>query len=64
MRTTIDIRDDLMSELQNRAARDKATLKDEVNVCLERGLGLSKTSQPDWKARTYAMGRLCTKLPF
>jgi len=58
MRTTIDFRDDLMSELQRRAAKDKATLKDEVNACLERGLGMAKTSQSDWKAKTHKMGGL------
>lgn len=56
MRTTIDFRDDLMAELQSRAARRRVTLKEEVNACLERGLGMSKPNQASWKVKTRKMG--------
>jgi hypothetical protein len=56
MRTTVDFRDDLMIELQQRAARYRTSLKDEVNACLDKGLGSYDSSGPAWKAKTYAMG--------
>ena len=48
MRITIDYRDDLMFVLQERAAQENLTLKDEVNACLERGLGMDKPSTHPW----------------
>lgn len=56
MRTTIDIADILMQELQNRAARDSSTLKDEVNRTLAKGLGLDAKDQAPWKPMRYRMG--------
>lgn len=56
MRTTIDIADILMRELQERAARDSATLKDEVNRTLARGLKLDAPDRPPWKPMSYRMG--------
>lgn len=45
-----------MSAIQARALREGRSIKDEVNYCLERALGLgSRTTEP-WEAKTYAMG--------
>lgn len=56
MRTTIDFRDDLLSELQIRVTRDKTSLKHEVNACLERALGFGVTAPAAWKARIHHLG--------
>lgn len=56
MRTTIEISDILMSELQERAVRDGSTLKDEVNRCLAVGLGRDRGSRLPWRAETFHMG--------
>ena len=56
MRTTIDISDILMRELQDRAARDSTTLKEEVNRALEKGLGRGAAGRSPWKLVTYRMG--------
>gem|GEM_PF-2451132 len=56
MRTTIDFKDALMMELQARAARDKTSLKDEVNFCLERALGLDNRVSEVWKAEVHHLG--------
>lgn len=56
MRTTIDISDILMRELQDRAARDSTTLKEEVNRTLEKGLGREAAGRSPWKPKSYRMG--------
>ena len=56
MRTTIDISDTLMLELQARAARDSTTLKEEVNRTLEKGLGLGSAGRSPWKLVSWHMG--------
>jgi hypothetical protein len=56
MRTTIDISDILMREIQDRASRGSSTIKDEVNRALEKGLGLSAADRPTWKAKAYSLG--------
>ena len=56
MRTTIDISDILMRELQDRAARDSTTLKDEVNRTLAKGLGRGAAGRSPWKPASYPMG--------
>ncbi|MDA8409218.1 MAG: hypothetical protein M0001_02360 [Treponema sp.] len=56
MRTTVEYRDDLMVELQARAARDKLSLKDEVNVCLERALGLGTRAEEVFSVAEHHLG--------
>jgi len=56
MRTTIDIADILMRELQDRAIRDSTTLKEEVNRTLEKGLGRDSADRSPWKPVSYQMG--------
>lgn len=56
MRTTIDISDILMRDLQERAARDATTLKEEVNRALERGLGRVAVGRAQWTPVSYRMG--------
>lgn len=45
-----------MYVLQERAAQDNLTLKDEVNACLERGLGMDKPSTQPWTPLTHHLG--------
>ena len=45
-----------MAELQSRAARDKLSLKDEVNVCLERALGFGTGSQQPFSLAEHHLG--------
>ncbi len=56
MRTTIDFRDDLMSELQERASKDGITLKDAVNNYLALALRGRAEDRPRWKPKSYGMG--------
>ncbi len=45
-----------MRELQDRAARDSTTLKEEVNRTLEKGLGRGTADRTPWKPKSYRMG--------
>ena len=56
MRTTVDIYDALMLELQERARLNNASLKDEVNACLERALGMGAAPAQPWVPRSHHMG--------
>lgn len=56
MRTTIDIADILMRELQDRALRDSTTFKEEVNRTLQKGLGRGPAGGTPWKPVAYRMG--------
>jgi hypothetical protein len=56
MRTTIDISDELMSILQERTIAEKSTLKDEINLCLAKGLGVHDPQRAEIRLKTYQLG--------
>ncbi len=56
MRTTVDYEDALMRALQERATRDGRTLKEEVNECLARGLGMAEPQASAWDPPAYSLG--------
>lgn len=57
MRTTIDIRDELMHELQLKAVQEKKTLKELVNSLLTIALGKAFSSKKKrWECISYNLG--------
>jgi len=58
MRTTVRIDDDLLRELKKRAKQEDASLTQQVNQAIRRGLepDSAKKRVPRFKQKTYAMG--------
>lgn len=56
MRTTFDVKDDLMYEVAARAAAEHRSLKDVVAEALALGLGKASGTLPVWTCPTHAFG--------
>jgi len=57
MRTTIEIKDELMAILQEKCIEQHMTMKDEVNFFLSKGLGMDELCRSVFRVKTYSMGK-------
>jgi hypothetical protein len=56
MRTTLDLKDDLMREILARAASEQRSMKDVVGEALALGFGKASGTLPRWTCPTHDFG--------